>query len=57
MSTNSEVKQSKIEVSSQNILLLGDQTRDFSNCYSGSRVSTYGYAYDFESVMHYSLDA
>jgi len=37
--------------------LTGDATRDFSNCYSGSRVSAYGYAYDFESVMHYSLDA
>ena len=31
--------------------------RNFSNCYSGNRVSSYGFAYDFHSIMHYSLTA
>ena len=30
---------------------------DYSGCYSGLTVTAYGYPYDFQSVMHYSLSS
>ena len=31
--------------------------RNFSSCYSGNKVTSYGFSYDFQSIMHYSLTA
>ena len=37
--------------------LTDNMWRNFSDCISGNRVTSYGLSYDFQSIMHYSLTA